>query len=94
MENTTHREIAVALIDKMFAAPGSFTISLQKTGDVIDILAGRPKDFLTLEAVAREFGVTSATIRRRYIESGELTRTRLGFRRCDVERVKTRELSA
>lgn len=84
----TTNELAAMLVDKLFNAPGSFSVTLTKVGDSVEIIAGRRKDFMTTRDVASEFGVTAQTIYRRYINTGKLKRTRHGFRREDVEAIK------
>lgn len=84
-------DIAKAMIDKLFASPGDFTITLQKRGDSVDIMAGRTRDFLTMAEVAAEFNCVPATIWRKYTRTGRLKRTRAGYARRDVERLKREE---
>lgn len=82
------QELAGELISQLFDCPGDYTITLRKKGNDVEIMAGSKRDFLTLEEVAREFGVSTATVRRRYLQTKLLRRTRHGFRRGDIERLK------
>jgi hypothetical protein len=87
--DTTPKQIAEELIDRLFALPGDFTITLRKEGDKVEIMAGTRRDFYkNLGEVAREFGVSVQTVRRRFINTKRLRRTPNGFRRGDVERLK------
>lgn len=92
MENpTTPSDVAAALVDKLFAAPGDFTITLKKSNDDIQIVAGNPisrKPFLSLVEVAEVFGISTVTVRRRYLSTGKLKRTKDGFRREDIQRIR------
>lgn len=80
--------LAKELIQSLFDAPGHFKITLIKDGDTVEVLAGQPKDFMTLREVADYFGVTPQTIRRKYLYTGRLVRSRLGYRFKDVEALK------
>jgi hypothetical protein len=89
--DTSPREIACALVDRLIDLPGDFTITLQKRGDTVEIRSGTPKDyFKSLREVADHFGISTATARRRFINTNLLRRTPDGFRRGDVERLKNR----
>lgn len=85
MECDNVQNLGNILIEQLFAAPGSFKVTLSKNGDRIDVLAGTPHDFMNLREVAELFGVTSQTIRRRFVHTNQLKRTQWGYKRSDVE---------
>jgi len=76
------------LIDSLFAAPGDFTLTLEKTGDQIKVYGGNRRDFFNVTQAAAALGCSRPTFYRKYIHTKRLLKTRDGFRRRDIERLK------
>jgi hypothetical protein len=84
-----HRELIGECLDRLFACPGDFKITLEKRGDRVEIYAGTKRDWIpTLKEVAEVLGCSVETARVKYVKTKRLIRYPRGFRRADVEGLK------
>lgn len=80
-------QIVNEVVERLFACPGDYRITLEKIGDRIEIYAGGSREWMKLKEVADKFGVSTETIRNRYIRTKMLRRYPNGYRRTDVQRL-------